>query len=231
MRSPHKFSTRIVDKFKLLVFTKLVSTNMSTAPKLAGHERKAAIVDAAIKVFSEKGFRGSTTRELAAAVGVSEPVLYQHFGTKSELYAAIIESKSQDVEQVVADLASYRDTDDDRSFFRRLTELILDFYESDPAYLRLLLFSALERHELADLFTERQSSAFVEQVVRHIERRIQQGAIRPLNPVLIATSFLGMVAQHGMNRMLSGRDFPIEREELVEGMIDIFLKGLVDESH
>lgn len=204
---------------------------MSTAHKLAGPERKAAIVDAAIKVFSEKGFRGTTTRELAAAMGVSEPVLYQHFSTKGELYAAIIESKSQAVEQVVADLASFLDADDDRAFFRHLTVMILDFHENDPAYLRLLLFSALERHELSDLFAARHSCAFVEQVVRYIQRRIEQGAIRPLNPVLIATSFLGMVAQHGMDRMLSAdKRFPIEREELVEGMVDIFLRGITYES-
>jgi AcrR family transcriptional regulator len=204
---------------------------MSTVQKLAGRERKAAIVEAAIKVFSEKGFRGTTTRELAAAVGVSEPVLYQHFGTKGELYAAIIDSKSHDVEKVVADLASYLDTDDDRAFFRYLTELILDFHENDPAYLRLLLFSALERHELSDLFAARHSCAFVEQVVRYIQRRIEQGAIRPLNPLLVATSFLGMVAQHGMNRMLStDKRFPLRREELVEGMVDIFLKGIANES-
>jgi AcrR family transcriptional regulator len=204
---------------------------MSIAHKLTGHERKAAIVDGAIKVFSEKGFRGSTTRELASAVGVSEPVLYQHFATKRDLYAAIIDSKSHDVENVVADLASYLEADDDRAFFRHLADMILDFHESDPAYLRLLLFSALERHELSDLFAERHSCAFVQQVVHYIERRIEQGAIRPLNPVLIATSFLGMVAQHGMNRMLStDKRFPLDREELVEGMVDIFMKGIVNEA-
>lgn len=211
--------------------TNLVTTNMSVAQKLSASERKVAIVDAAIKVFSEKGFRGTTTRELAAAVGVSEPVLYQHFATKGELYAAIIESKSQAVENVVADLASYLDTDDDRAFFTYLTNMILDFHEHDPAYLRLLLFSSLERHELADLFAERHSCLIVEQVVRYVERRIEQGAIRPLNPVLIATSFLGMVAQHGMNRMLSPhKSARMGREELVEGMVDIFMKGITNEA-
>jgi AcrR family transcriptional regulator len=204
---------------------------MSIAQKLAAPIRKAAIVDSTIKVFSEKGFRGTTTRELAAAAGVSEPVLYQHFATKRDLYAAIIESKSHDVDKVVADLASYLDTDDDRAFLRHLTELILDFYDNDPAYLRLLLFSGLERHELSDLFAERHSCAFVDQVVRYIQRRIDQGAIRPMNPALIATSFLGMVAQHGMSRMLSSKSFLIPRQELVEGMVDIFLKGIANEAH
>ena len=59
--------------------------------RLSAEERKAAIVEAAVHLFAERGFRGTTTRELAAAVGVSEPVLYQHFSAKSDLYSAIIE--------------------------------------------------------------------------------------------------------------------------------------------
>lgn len=63
---------------------------MATA-RLSSSARRAAILDEAVKLFSEKGFRGVTTRELAAAVGVTEPVLYQHFETKRDLYRALIE--------------------------------------------------------------------------------------------------------------------------------------------
>ena len=61
---------------------------------MKGNDRRAAIVSAAISLFSEKGFSGTTTRELAARVHVTEPVLYQHFRAKRDLYRAIIEFKS-----------------------------------------------------------------------------------------------------------------------------------------
>ncbi len=201
---------------------------MSTAaPKLSGTERRAAIVSAAIRLFSERGFRGVTTRELAAEVGVSEPVLYQHFATKRELYAAIIDSKSQEVERVTADLEQYLETDDDHGFFRRLAELILSFHEQDPAYLRLLLFSALERHELAELFHSRQTCAFFSAVTRYIERRVAQGAFRQLDPLFIAKAFAGMVDRFGLDRVL----FPnapqlLDRERTIDGLVSIFLKGI-----
>ena len=60
--------------------------------RLSGAQRRAAILDAAIELFASRGFRGVTTREIAAAVGVTEPVLYQHFPSKRDLYTAIIES-------------------------------------------------------------------------------------------------------------------------------------------
>ncbi len=62
--------------------------------RMKSEERRAAIVRSAIHLFAEKGFRGTTTRELAAAAGITEPVLYQHFRAKSDLYSAIIEAKA-----------------------------------------------------------------------------------------------------------------------------------------
>jgi AcrR family transcriptional regulator len=200
---------------------------MTAAPRLPAQERRAAIVASAIKVFSEKGFRGTTTRELAAAAGVSEPVIYHHFATKRDLYAAIIDSKSNDVARVVAELESYLLTDDDPGFFRHLAELILRYHDEDPAYLRLLLYSSLERHELSDLFHERHACAFENAVVRYMERRIEQGAFRSYHPAILASSFLGMVAHLGMHRMLNpGKPQQIEREQLIDGIVNIFLKGI-----
>src|SRR5579862_4887517 len=63
--------------------------------RMKSEDRRAAIVHSAIHVFAEKGFRGATTRELAAAPGVTEPILYQHFRTKGELYSGIIEAQAQ----------------------------------------------------------------------------------------------------------------------------------------
>ncbi len=200
---------------------------MSAAPKLTALERRAAIVESALKVFSEKGFRGTTTRELAAAAGVSEPVLYQHFATKSELYAAIIDRKSNGVGKVLAQVESFLETGDDYGFFTHLASLILRFHEEDPAYLRLLLFSSLERHELSDLFHERQACGFEQAVVRYIERRIEQHAFRSMNPAFIANSFMGMVAHYGMGRMLHPCHEPsLDRNAVVEGMVSIFLRGI-----
>ena len=52
---------------------------MKTTPKLSGEERRAAIIKAVRQVFAEKGFDGTTTRELADAAGVSEALLFKHF--------------------------------------------------------------------------------------------------------------------------------------------------------
>src|SRR5918993_2746894 len=124
---------------------------MSTAkvstktPRMTSEERRAAIVQAALRLFAERGFRGTTTRELAAAVGVTEPVLYEHFKTKRDLYSAIIEEKANSGLAALQALHDrYTGNEDDSGYFNALGQAIIEWYTKDPTFIRLLLFSNLE---------------------------------------------------------------------------------------
>src|SRR5918998_4041917 len=108
--------------------------SVSNKPRMTSEERRAAIVLAALRLFSEKGFRGTTTRELASAVGVTEPVLYEHFKTKRDLYSAIIETKAREGVEVVSRIRDkFAESPDDHAFFVNLADSILDWYTRDPA--------------------------------------------------------------------------------------------------
>jgi AcrR family transcriptional regulator len=195
--------------------------------RLSSEERKASIVEAAIRLFGEKGFRGTTTRELAAAVGVSEPILYEHFKTKSELYAAIIDTCShQGVDLLAALTERYRETDDDEGFFTELGSLIFNWYTTGSSFIRLLLYSNLEGHELKDLFFQRQSSRVLDLVTEYIERRVRQGAMRNVDPAIASRAFLGMVANYAQHALLFGCGaLDKSNEDVVRGLVGIFLSG------
>ena len=62
---------------------------MKSTIKLSSEERRASIIKAVRRVFAEKGFHGTTTRELAMAAGVSEALLFKHFPNKEALYSAM----------------------------------------------------------------------------------------------------------------------------------------------
>jgi len=67
-------------------------------------ERKQAIVEAALPLFARKGFAETTTKELAQAAGVSEPLLYKHFPSKEALYAEIQNFTCKGIDPVVQKL-------------------------------------------------------------------------------------------------------------------------------
>ena len=68
---------------------------MTTVPtvttRLPATERRQALVDAALVVFSRGSYRGTTTAEIAREAGVSEPILYRHFASKRDLYLAALD--------------------------------------------------------------------------------------------------------------------------------------------
>ncbi len=191
-------------------------------------QRRAAIVEAALRLFSERGFRGATTRELAAAAGVTEPVLYEHFQSKRDLYRAIIEVKSREgQERAEALLAPYRERNDDRGFFLTVATMLLERYAQEPAYPRLLLHLAVEGDELADLFYQRQILVYHKQVAAYIARRVRQGAFRPIDPALAARAFVAMPVHHAMLRLFFADQFVKGGNKRIAGeMVSIFLRGV-----
>jgi AcrR family transcriptional regulator len=62
--------------------------------RLAAAERRATILDAAIPLFASAGYEQTRMADVAARVGVTEPVIFQNFGTKAELFAATLERVS-----------------------------------------------------------------------------------------------------------------------------------------
>jgi AcrR family transcriptional regulator len=197
--------------------------------RLSHQARRAAILEAAVRLFSEKGFRGVTTRELAAAVGVSEPVLYQHFETKRDLYRAIIEERAIYAGCRIPERfgEGWGDRTDDRQLLIELANGIIDWHKNDPAYARLLIFSGLEHHELSQMFIERYATAFQAGLASFFERRIAERKFRDIDPAIAAHSFIGLAANYGMSCAVFQRatiDLPQQRA--VDGFVDIFLEGI-----
>ncbi len=62
-----------------------------SAPRLTADARREQILDVAIDVFGRAGYFGASMNDIAEAAGVTKPVLYQHFDSKSDLYAALLD--------------------------------------------------------------------------------------------------------------------------------------------
>lgn len=59
--------------------------------RLTAEARRQAVLDTAGRVFSRSSYRGATTAEIAREAGISEPILYRHFGSKRDLYLACLD--------------------------------------------------------------------------------------------------------------------------------------------
>jgi AcrR family transcriptional regulator len=194
-------------------------------------DRKAAIVQSASRLFAKKGFRGATTRELAAELGVTEPVLYQHFRTKRDLYNAIIESKAAEASPRAAELMRLAAGNDDRVFLQALGEAILERYECDPELFRLLLHSCLEGHEVSGLLFDGYLAELFRIVAGYIRRRTAEGAFRKINARAAAMGLIGMISYHGhLSLLFPDKVRRPQRRQVVSDMVGLFLGGIAIES-
>ncbi len=195
--------------------------------RLKASERREQIVHAAVGLFSRKGFRGTTTREIAEAAGISEAGLFKYFATKEDLYTAIIEAKSQ-TEEVIARAAAAAARQDDAGVFREVSLHFLRQIQSDPSLMRLLLFSALEGHELSEMFFSSRVRRLHQFLADYIRTGTAAGRFRALDPLLAARAFLGMVFHNLLIHELFGvkRDPGQRLEDVVESFVVLFLRGL-----
>src|SRR5580692_5921856 len=76
--------------------------------RLSAEERKMAIVRAALPLFARKGYAETTTKDLARAAGVSEPLLYKHFPSKEALYTEIQDYSCQSTDAITQRLADLK---------------------------------------------------------------------------------------------------------------------------
>jgi AcrR family transcriptional regulator len=200
---------------------------LPVSPRPAAGERRAQILRAAMDCFAARGFRGTTTRDIATRVGITEAALYRHFPSKEALYAAIVEQKMAAPEwmEVVAEAA---DLGDDRAVFGGLAHALLASAEDDPSFLRILLYTGLEGHAQAAPFFATRVRRLREFLADYIARRAREGAFRAIDPVLGARAFLGMVMDFVIVReVFQQRDaYPHAREQAADVFVTLFLDGI-----
>jgi AcrR family transcriptional regulator len=196
---------------------------------LPGNRIREQILDAAIRLFAQKGFRGTTTKEIALAAGVNEVTIFRHFANKYGLYAAILEVKSKEggITNWLPDLDQFAERRDDEALFRFVAKRILAHYRSDPDFLRLRLYSSLEGHELAEKYRNRQVCPLFRYLRKYIVMRQGEGTFNRWDPDIAVQSFLCSVYNHAICLYFHESDFiKLNEDETAKGFTDVFLDGL-----
>jgi AcrR family transcriptional regulator len=190
-------------------------------------DRRQDILAAAMQLFAQKGFRGTTTKDLAAHAEINEAIIFRHFSTKEELYRAILEEKMKQRDtSKFEELMQLARTGDDLKFLEAVGTAMLTRHEQDTTFLRLLLFSALEGHELSDMFVE--SMPERDPLSAYMKDRIDKGVFRFVDPQLASRAFMGMFFNFIQSQEIFGlkKKRTFDRDEVVRTFVSIFLTGM-----
>jgi len=147
-------------------------------PRLTSENRRRQLLENAVALFSKHGFSGTRTKDIAAASGVSEAILFRHFATKEDLYHAMLDTHEAVAgkEKWLAEMQAMAQRRDDLGFIRCLLTHILKSFRQDTAFHRLMLYAALEGHSLPTLFHERSGSHVLQFLRDYVVLRQREGA-------------------------------------------------------
>jgi len=199
------------------------------AESAPGSEIRQQILKTAIRLFAQKGFRGTTTREIALAAGVNEVTIFRHFASKQDLYSAILEVKSTEagLTSWLVDLAEFEKRRDDQGLFLFAASNILAHYRRDADFLSLKLYSSLEGHELSQKYREMQICPLFRFLRNYVVTRQREGAFNECDPDIAVQAFLGSVYNHAVCLHFSEVDFiKLTEDETAREFTAFFLRSM-----
>jgi len=195
--------------------------------RMSAGGRREQILQGSMKLFAEKGFRGTTTREIAQQLGISEALMFKYFPSKKALYRAIIRKRTDGSEEMFLPKEAIQ-SKDDRQVFRSIASYLISKNTDDPTFMRLIQYSALEGHELSKIFFESHSMEKTKLLSKYIRQRIKEQAFRNVPPLLAARAFMGMILYYVQSQEIFGlKDhFNFSQKKVVDTFVETFLNGL-----
>jgi AcrR family transcriptional regulator len=175
---------------------------------LSGTDRRRGLIDAATRLFAERGFGSTTTREIAQAANVTEAMIFKHFAHKEQLYETILEQKAGEAGTAawVSELKAASATGDALAVLQRLLFLIMAHSRRDPEFLRLMLRAAMDHREMIRAFRTRHLAPLYQELVRFVQAGQKAGQFRRGNPHAIARVLLAVPSYHALLDILLGGD-------------------------
>lgn len=196
---------------------------------MSSAERQQQLLEVALNAFSRRGYKGTTTKQIASAAGVAEAVIFQHFPSKKALYSAVLELNLDTGEERkwMKEISDCMERNDDEELIRSLVHRILRAYRKNTSIERVILFAALEGHEQGLARMRAKFAPVFEKFMEYIARRQREGAFVEGNPYAIMIALGGIAHQYGLISHIFRHPFPqASDDEMTQMFTGILLDGI-----
>ncbi len=202
--------------------------NLNQIARLARRERRIErrreeILEAAAQVFADKGYAGTTTRDIAESVDMGESTLYNYFHNKRDILLAIIELKKAEMDEFLGQI----DQVEDRQGLVQLIDQAMIIWLSRIHFTRTMVGEAWRDAEIFAILQDRLERLF-NLIKEYLDRHLAAGHFRPIQTDLTARMILGMFIAIQLPVMFGSQSnlTPAERRQNAEAMADLLLRGI-----
>jgi AcrR family transcriptional regulator len=189
-------------------------------------DTEAKILKAALHLFAQRGFSGTTTRDLAQSAGVAEGTLFRHFENKKAILVAVATQGwveiLTDLLTELSEMASYKAIG--QVMQRRMLNL-----RKNSDLMRVCFMEAQFHPELREQIQTEVIGKMIDVAEAFFQTAMDRGVYRPMNPRMVARVFLGMFTVAGFSQETLGDNggSANSMRELAECLTDIFLNGVL----
>ena len=186
------------------------------------------IMEKALELFAQKGFRATSTREIASHAGITEVTLYRHFASKEKLFEEIGKKFSP-----IAVLENIPHDIEEKKIGEKLSYLLRHFFEifkQRNPLIRVMLAESIAHPEIAKMLFEKIPFRVINLMADIFKMEMQQGNISSLlKPRLLARIFIGQfMAYNIMQEILHGNEFEkFDINDVIETIVSVFLNGII----
>jgi TetR/AcrR family transcriptional repressor of mexJK operon len=187
-------------------------------------DTRTRIIEAAAAVFSSEGYARATTRQIAAESGLTEMTLFRYFGSKQNLFAAVLEQYAirPDFETLLSENLTGDYAEDMLLIGRYIMRIMFERREA----IKMMLCESTHFPELQETLGQfpRQLR---DMIASYLRKRIEAGDITPRNPDMIAQAFLGFFFSYTMALGFFDQAMLLDSpdENLVTEFVELFVQG------
>lgn len=193
-------------------------------------DKQARILQAAIEIFSEKGYAATSTSEIAQKAGVAEGTIFRHYKTKKDLLLSIVGPIAAKLVApfLIKDFARLLDMPYNRieDVFRAIARNRIEFARKNLKLLKIFIHEVPFQPELQETV----KSVFTEQIYQRIEKIVlhfqESGQIIEAPTWRIIRSSVSLVLGMVVTHVFLLPDYPIDEDEEIDRTLDILMHGI-----
>ena len=188
------------------------------------HEKRARILDAAIKVFAERGFHSATVAEIARAAGVADGTIYLYFKGKDDLLLRLFDEKMTDLLAEAKAAVAQEPTAPGK--LRRFIQLHLSMVERNPDLASVLIVELRQSAQFLKSADRQKLAAYVDLIAEVVREGQEAGQLDAnISPATVKRAVFGALDELALGWLLSGRRVALRKtaaevaEWLVRGLL------------
>lgn len=189
--------------------------------RMTGKQRREQLVLIGRRLFARKGFEGTSVEEIAAAAGVSKPVIYEHFGGKEGLYAVVVDREIDALLSTIT--ATLTSVGTSRQIIERAALALLDYIEGSADGFRILVRDSPPGQSTGTFASL--MSDIASQVEHILVAAFKRHGLDPKAAPMYAQMLVGMIAMTGQ-WWLDSRKF--KKHEVAAHVVNLAWNGLTE---